>query len=157
MKNLFLLFFIMIVLSCRLSPSREQVDLVLDNLHLYASQANGTAYFDLFADDAVFFGTDISERWPKVEFSKYATDRMSSGTGWTYFMKERNLYFSNDDKTAWFDEILTNKSYGEFRGTGVLKMVGSQWKIVQYNLLLPIPNNLMKKYAFEIKTFYGQK
>jgi hypothetical protein len=82
---------------------------------------------------------------------------MSSGTGWTYFMKERNLYFSNDDKTAWFDEILTNKGYGEFRGTGVLKMVGSQWKIVQYNLLLPIPNNLMKKYAFEIKAFYGQK
>ena len=63
-------------------------------------------------------------------------------------MKERNLYFSNDDKTAWFDEILTNKGYGEFRGTGVLKMVGSQWKIVQYNLLLPIPNNLMKKYEY---------
>ena len=40
----------------------------------------------------------------------------------------------------------------------VLKMVGTQWKIVQYNLLLPIPNNLMKKYAFEIKeSFYGQK
>ena len=82
---------------------------------------------------------------------------MAFGIGWTYSMKERNLYFSNDDKTAWFDEILTNKSYGEFRGTGVLKMVGSQWKIVQYNLLLPIPNNLMKKYAFEIKAFYGQK
>ena len=23
-------------------------------------------YIDLFADDAVFFGTDISERWPKL-------------------------------------------------------------------------------------------
>jgi hypothetical protein len=35
--------------------------------------------------------------------------------------------------------------------------VGTQWKIAQYNLLLPIPNNLMKKYALEIKAFYEQK
>jgi len=137
--------------------STNTVEQVLDNLHLYAAEANAKKYIDLFADGAVFFGTDISERWPKVEFSNYATDRMSSGTGWTYFMKERNIYFSNDHKTAWFDEILTNKGYGEFRGTGVLKRVGTQWKIVQYNLLLPIPNNLMKKYALEIKAFYEQK
>ncbi len=137
--------------------STNTVEQVLDNLHLYAAEANAKKYIDLFADGAVFFGTDISERWPKVEFSNYATDRMSSGTGWTYFMKERNIYFSNDHKTAWFDEILTNKGYGEFRGTGVLKRVGTQWKIAQYNLLLPIPNNLMKKYALEIKAFYEQK
>ncbi len=31
-------------------------------------------YIDLFANDAVFFGTDISERWPKVEFNEYATE-----------------------------------------------------------------------------------
>ena len=49
------------------------------------------------------------------------------------------------------------RGYGDFRGTGVLKMVGSEWKIAQYNLLLPIPNDLMMKYAKEIKVFYGQK
>jgi len=157
MKKIILLLAFSNIAFTQNIKSTKDVEQVLDNLHLYAAEANTKKYIDLFADDAVFFGTDISERWPKVEFSKYATDRMSSGTGWTYFMKERNLYFSNDDKTAWFDEILTNKGYGEFRGTGVLKMVGSQWKIVQYNLLLPIPNNLMKKYAFEIKAFYGQK
>ncbi|MBT5440993.1 MAG: SnoaL-like domain-containing protein, partial [Candidatus Marinimicrobia bacterium] len=63
----------------------------------------------------------------------------------------------DDKKTAWFDEILYSKGYGNFRGTGVLKIEGSQWKIAQYNLLLPIPNQFMKKYATEIKAFYKQK
>ena len=31
-------------------------------------------YIDLFANDAVFFGMDISERWSKVEFNEYATE-----------------------------------------------------------------------------------
>ena len=155
MKNLFLLFFVMIVLSCRLSPSREQVDLVLDNLHLYASQPNGTAYFDLFADDAVFFGTDINERWDKKAFQDYGTARFATGTGWTYHIKNRHVYFSDDGKTCWFDETLRNDKYGKFRGTGAMKIVSGQWKIVQYNLLLPIPNDLFMKYAKEIKEFYN--
>jgi len=83
--------------------------------------------------------------------------RFASGTGWTYFMKERNVFFSDDGKTAWFDEILISKKYGEYRGTGVLIFLETEWKIAQYNLLLPIPNNLMKKYAAEIKNYYKQK
>jgi|TARA_Y100000310_G_scaffold330914_1_gene403518 hypothetical protein len=135
----------------------DAVENVLDNLHLYAAEAKAKKYMALFSEDAVFFGTDISERWAKQAFDEYATKRMATGTGWTYFMKERHIYFSDDGRTAWFDEILHNRGYGDFRGTGVLKMVGSEWKIAQYNLLLPIPNDLMMKYAKEIKVFYGQK
>jgi hypothetical protein len=72
-------------------------------------------------------------------------------------MNERNVFFSDDGKTAWFDEILYNKVYGDFRGTGVLKIVGREWKIAQYNLLLPIPNDFMKKYAQEIMIYYNQE
>lgn len=136
--------------------STDAVENVLDNLHLYAAEAKSKPYMALFSEDAVFFGTDISERWPKAEFDTYATKRMATGTGWTYVMTERNVFFSDDGKTAWFDEILYNKGYGDFRGTGVLKMVGTEWKIAQYNLLLPIPNDYMKKYAMEIKAYYGQ-
>ena len=80
--------------------------------------------------------------------------RFKTGVGWTYYMKERNIFFSDDGRTAWFDEILISKKYGEFRGTGALKMVKNKWKITQYNLLLPIPNDLMKKYSEEIKEYY---
>ena len=137
--------------------STHAVENVLDNLHLYAAEAKSKAYMALFSKDAIFFGTDISERWPKDEFDTYATKRMATGTGWTYVMNERNVFFSDDGKTAWFDEILYNKVYGYFRGTGVLKIVGREWKIAQYNLLLPIPNDFMKKYAQEIMIYYNQE
>ena len=67
MKKLSFISLTLIVLSCEPAPSRDRVDQVLDRLHLYASQANGEAYFDLFADDAVFFGTrkrSESMGWP---------------------------------------------------------------------------------------------
>ena len=135
--------------------SEKAVNKVLNNLHLYASQASGEKYIDLFSEDAVFFGTDISERWPKEEFRTYAMGRFKSGVGWTYYMKERNIFFSDDGRTAWFDEIVENKSYGEFRGTGVLVLENNEWKISQYNLLLPIPNDYLQKYANEIKKYYS--
>ena len=134
--------------------SEKAVSMTLDNLHLYASQADGKKYIDLFSEDAVFFGTDINERWPKEDFRTYALARFENGVGWTYYMKERNIFFSDDEKTAWFDEILISKKYGEFRGTGALKIVKNKWKTTQYNLLLPIPNDLMKKYSEEIKDYY---
>ncbi len=155
-KFILLSFFITFTFSQNIGNT-DAVENVLDNLHLYAAEAKAEKYIDLFADDAVFFGTDISERWTKSEFEEYASKRMATGKGWTYFMKERNIFFSDYGKTAWFDEILISKKYGEFRGTGALKIVGTEWKIAQYNLLLPIPNDLMKKYAAEIKVFYGQK
>ena len=149
---LFLLF--ITLLSSQKDNSKAYVESVLNDLHKYASEANSKKYIDLFASNAVFFGTDISERWHINEFNDYATKRMATGTGWTYTMKERNIYFSDDKRTAWFDEVLTSKKYGDFRGTGALKIENNKWKIVQYNLLLPIPNDFLKKYASEIKEYY---
>ena len=154
MRKYMLSFFLFTIVFSQNIGSKKAVNSVLDKLHLYASQASGKKYIDLFSDDAVFFGTDISERWPKNDFRSYAMSRFKTGTGWTYYMKERNIYFSDDGKTAWFDEILINKNYGNFRGTGALKIVNNSWKITQYNLLLPIPNDLLKKYSKEIKEYY---
>ena len=43
---------------------------------------------------------------------------------------------------AWLDEELSNETYGACRGTGVLIEVDGTWKIIQYNLSIPIPNAL---------------
>ncbi len=72
-------------------------------------------------------------------------------------MTERNIYYSDDAQTCWFDELLRNDKYGQLRGTGVLKLVNQEWKIVQYNLVLPIPNDLLPKYAQEIKEYYKEE
>ena len=132
---------------------KVKINKVLDYLHIYASQANGKKYFELFDDDAVFFGTDASERWTKSKFEEYAMKRFENGTGWTYNSTSRNIYLDNDMNTAWFDEELNNKKYGVFRGTGVLIKRSNIWKITQYNLLLPIPNDLLIEYSKEIKLY----
>ena len=135
------------------NDDKVEINKVLDYLHMYASQANGKKYFELFNNDAVFFGTDASERWTKSKFKEYAMKRFESGTGWVYNSISRNIYLDDDKNTAWFDEELNNEKYGIFRGTGVLVKRNNIWKITQYNLLLPIPNDLLIEYSKEIKLF----
>jgi len=135
---------------------KNKINIVLNNLHKYASEANGDKYFDLFNSNAVFFGTDANERWTIKEFQDYAQERFNNGEGWTYYSLKRNVFLNKDNNTAWFDEILKNEKYGLFRGTGVLSKENGIWKIEQYNLLLPIPNDLLLKYAEEIKNFINK-
>jgi len=114
----------------------------LDGLHRAAAEADETAYFDLFAPDAVFLGTDPAERWTREEFRAWAHPHFASGHGWTYSVVERHLELAPDLATAWFDERLSNASYGECRGTGVLRRLDGGWKVAQYNLTIPVPNAL---------------
>lgn len=123
-------------------PPAEAVATVLDELHHAASAADGERYFALFARDAVFLGTDATERWPIEAFRAYASKRFETGAGWTYEVLERHVAFSPDRDVAWFDERLMNEKYGECRGTGVLVDTDSGWRIAQYNLTIPIPNRI---------------
>ena len=151
-----IIFIILISASgCNKSDPQKEINSVLDSLHYFASVADQKKYIDLFSKNAVFFGTDIDERWPIDDFNSYVKSRFDTGTGWTYKANSRNIFVAKDKRTAWFDEIVENKSYGEFRGTGVLVLVSNEWKISQYNLLLPIPNDFLQKYANEIKKYYS--
>lgn len=120
---------------------RAQVAEALDRLHLAAHQANASAYFGCYTEDATFLGTDANERWSLDQFRSYAEPIFESGRGWTYLCTERHIQLSRDANVAWFDERLQNEKYGEVRGSGVLELVGEQWKIAQYNLAFPVPND----------------
>ena len=127
------------------------IDGVLSSFHQAASDANGDLYFSLFADNAVFLGTDASERWSVDEFKAFAEPYFSEGRGWTYTKIERHVYVSADRNTAWFDEMLWNEKYGTCRGTGVLVMTANGWRIAQYHLTFPIPNDLSAEITSRIK------
>ena len=157
MKKILFILVLPIIFCCQNTNLDQAVTSVLNKLHLNASEARGTEYFDLFAEDAIFFGTDINERWDKNAFQEYGMTRFETGKGWPYHMTKRNIYFSDDDETCWFDELVRNDKYGQLRGTGVMKLVDQDWKIVQYNLALPIPNDLFPKYAQEIIEFYKEE
>jgi len=137
--------------------SQLAVNAVLDTLHAQAAAANFDAYFALYADNAVFLGTDRSEYWPLEDFKAYAKPHFTAGNGWTYEPLNRQLHFAGD--TAWFEEELLSQNYGRVRGTGVLvreiRSSGqSVWKVAQYNLTLPIPNSIFGDIAKEIKAYY---
>lgn len=127
------------------------VDSVLGSLHRLASEGDFDTYFGLFTPDAVFMGTDATERWSVDEFRGYA----SASSGWTYHMTERHVFLDAHGSTAWFDERLDNASYGETRGTGVLVKTGAGWKIAQYNLTIPIPNDLAREFVDRIREHLG--
>lgn len=125
--------------------AQSPIPSVLDDFHLAASEADYDRYFGHLAEESVFLGTDITERWTKAEFQDYARPHFSAGRGWTYVLKTRNVYVAPDGQTAWFDEILHNEKFGDVRGTGALILEESTWKIVQYHLTLPVPNDLIGK------------
>lgn len=131
------------------TPDRVVIQRVLDAFHEAASAGDWDRYFGLMTANAVFIGTDVSERWPRAEFRRYASGR----SGWTYYPGERHIDLSPDGNSAWFDEILDSVSYGTSRGTGVLVNTAAGWKITQYHLTFPIPNGLAGDITDQIKAY----
>ncbi len=129
----------------------ERVSHVLDELHDAASKADFERYFDLFAENGIFLGTDATERWTTAEFKTFAKPHFDKETGWTYTSISRHIYIAKNGKTAWFDEELSNTKIGACRGSGVLIKQKGHWKISQYNLTIPIPNDLVPAVVEQIK------
>ena len=146
-----LLSILVLCLIFTVSAKDHEIGNVLDSFHLAASEANSEEYFSLLDENLVFMGTDATERWSKAELKAFAEPYFSKGTGWTYIASSRNISLSSDGKMAWFDEVLQNESYGTCRGTGVLVKSGGDWKIIQYNLTIPIPNKIAKQVVKQIR------
>ena len=137
MKNIVLLA--LLILSQN-TWAQEKLDVLLNGLHQDAHEGNYETYFERYTSDAVFLGTDKTERWTIQEFKEYAKPAFADGHGWTYEVVERNWEGSGD--TRWFDEILFNEKYGHCRGTGVVELINGEWKIAHYSLTLLIPNDI---------------
>lgn len=151
-------FVFVLVLASFLAGAKEQTEKhaiasVLDKFHQAAANANADKYLNLLNDDAVFLGTDASERWTKPEFTKFVQPYFSQGKGWSYVSTQRNVSLLPTATVAFFDELLHHKIYGICRGTGVLTKTKQGWKISQYNLSLPIPNDIAVEVVESVKTY----
>jgi hypothetical protein len=133
------------------------ISATLDAFHAAAAKGDGKAYFDLFAPDGVFIGTDASERWTVEGFKAYALPLFAKGKGWTYVPRAGTRHIALAQIPcgciAQFDELLDNAAYGTSRGTGMLFLTPAGWKIEQYALTFPIPNDLAKDMTGKIKAF----
>ncbi len=132
---------------------QTQIAAALDDFHLAASQADEARYFGHFEDDAVFLGTDATERWTKAQFQAYAHPYFAKGKAWSFRATRRAITVSSDGRTAWFDEDLATPNLGPCRGSGVLVLKDGVWKIAQYNLAFTVPNGVAKDVRALIEAF----
>jgi hypothetical protein len=152
----------LVLFGCKSSQTKKSLDvkaeinLILDNWHKAAGQANFNAYFDVLTEDAIYIGTDPTENWNKEEFIKFAKPYFDKGKAWNFTALERNIYFSSDKKTVWFDELL-NTQMKICRGSGVLVAdVNGNWKIKHYVLSMTVPNDNSDE-VVKIKSFLEDK
>ncbi|MBL6693861.1 MAG: nuclear transport factor 2 family protein [SAR86 cluster bacterium] len=139
-KHLLFLLIILLPLLGKGDETLDAIDRLLDGLHQDAHEGNFKSYFDRYTSDAIFLGTDKTERWTIEEFKAYAKPAFADGNGWTYSVVERNWEGVGD--TRWFDEILFNEKLGHCRGTGVVQLIEGEWKILHYALTMLVPNEI---------------
>jgi hypothetical protein len=130
----------------------ENPSVVLDAWHKAAATGSEEKYFGFFKDSAsIFMGTDATERWTIDVFKIWAKPAFEDGEAWIFEPFSRFLYFSADSSVVWFDEDLKTAKMGVLRGSGVLEIQNGEWKIVHYNLSVPIPNAIVKDVVNQIE------
>ncbi len=121
----------------------QKIDQLLNNWHLAASVAD-TGFFDYLDSEAIYIGTDATERWTKKEFSDFAMPYFKRGKAWDFKTRERKVYLADNGQIAWFNETL-DTWMGICRSSGVLKMNNKEeWKIMHYHLSCTVPNEKVK-------------
>ncbi len=120
---------------------KAQVDTLLTNFHKTAAAADFENYFNCFADNGVFIGTDATENWIKSEFMVWSKPYFDRGKAWNFSVLERNLFVSDSGEVVWFDELLDTQMK-ICRGSGVAIQENGTWKIAHYVLSMTIPNSV---------------
>lgn len=130
--------------SATAAPNAEaQVAEVLDRLNQASSTADETTYFSLFTPDVRYVGTDATEHWTMAQFRAFAEPWFKRDSAWSFPATSRTITIAPIDCRciAWFEEKLNSAAYGETRGSGVMRLTDDGWKIEQYVLSLPVPND----------------
>ncbi len=138
-----LLVILFVACSAAAAP-QDVINAMLDDWHDAAADADEARYFGAMSPEFVFLGTDATERWDLASFREFAHPYFAKGKAWTFVPRDRHVILAPAGDIAWFDEKLDSASYGECRGSGVVRRIDGRWTISHYNLTIPIPNDLAK-------------
>lgn len=145
MKKIIILVTSVILMGCSSakivdkSIAKKEINVVLDDWHKAAAEANFNNYFDVIAEDGIFIGTDATENWNKTQFIAFSKPYFDKGRAWNFKALERNIYFYEDSNIIWFDELLKTQMK-ICRGSGVMIKTKKGWKIKHYVLSMTVPN-----------------
>ena len=99
----------------------------------------------MMTPDAVYIGTDTTERWLRDTFRTWSAFAFEREVAWDFTASQRNVNLSKDGNIAWWDELLVTWM-GPCRATGVLTDTAEGWKITHYQLSVTVPNDLIKPF-----------
>ncbi|MBN2174581.1 MAG: nuclear transport factor 2 family protein [Bacteroidales bacterium] len=122
---------------------KDMIDLLITNWHNAAANGDEVAYFNFMDENAIYIGTDSTEIWTKQAFQEWSKPYFSKGKTWRFKATKRNIYLSEHNEIAWFDELLRFPD-GTLRGSGVLVYKNGEWKLEHYVLSMPVPNEKFK-------------
>ena len=129
----------------------KDINTFMDQWHKDAANAD-TIFFDKMAPNGIYIGTDKTEIWKRDEFKKWAKPFFLRKSAWNFKATQRNVYFSDDKKYAWFDEQL-DTWMGVCQSSGVLKRKGKTWEIEHYQLSVTLPNDVTKDFIKMVKEY----
>jgi hypothetical protein len=137
--------------NCQEKPTIA-INTLMNNWHKAAATADEDVFFGSMTEDCIYIGTDASERWLRDELKAWSAEFFKKDKAWDFKPIERQVFFSDNGKTAWFNETL-NTWMGVCRSSGVLAMTKDGWKIKQYHLSMTIPNDAVKEYLEMVKKY----
>lgn len=126
------------------------INALLDAWHQAAATADEDTFFGSMTADGIYLGTDASERWLRDELRSWAKAAFERDTAWAFTPHDRQLYFSQNGRTAWFEEKL-DTWMGPCRGSGLLTKTDEGWKIRHYNLSVLVPNEKIREFIELVK------
>lgn len=146
---LFIFSFTAISAQAKYEKEKTEIAAMLDGFNVAAAKADFTTYFNYFAEESTFIGTDATEIWDKKAFMSWAKPYFDKKKTWNFTSLKRNIYFSKNGNLAWFDELLDTQMK-ICRGSGIVEKIDGQWKVKQYVLSVTVPNEVIDK-VVEIK------
>lgn len=145
---LVVLSFTAISAQTKFDKDKAQINTMLDGFNVAAAKADFNSYFNYFAEESTFIGTDATEVWDKKAFMVWAKPYFDKKKTWNFTSLKRNIYFNKDGKIAWFDELLDTQMK-ICRGSGVVEKINGEWKVRQYVLSVTVPNDVVDKVVTE--------
>ena len=133
--------------DCQTLPTSVENDVnnLMNAWHKAAAMADEDVFFGSMKKGGIYIGTDKTELWTREEMKGLMMKYFQRDTAWDFKTIERNVYSTDNEQVAWFDEKL-DTWMGVCRSSGLVEKVAGEWKISHYHLSVTIDNDLIKDF-----------
>ncbi len=130
---------------CIAQTEINKINNLMNSWHKAAATADEDLFFGSMTEKGIYLGTDKTEKWTRDEMKEWSKEYFDRESAWDFTVLNRDVYISEDGKTAWFNEKL-DTWMGVCKGTGVLVKQKNGWKIALYDLSVTVDNDNIQQF-----------